>query len=84
MVSVLGASLLVRGGTLLGLLQNNYPEHEWLPWRFTFAPSNYWDDVKNHKTFIEHAAKSLGVSKMEDWYSISRRKLLSLGGSNLF
>jgi hypothetical protein len=47
-----------------------YSEHEWLPWQFVSCPNNYWDDVKNHRKFLEWASKQLNVKEFDDWYKV--------------
>ncbi len=52
------------GGGLLYSVYNNspsllvstvYSEYEWLPWKFTFVPQNFWNDLKNQKLFMNWA-----------------------------
>jgi hypothetical protein len=53
------------------LLSNLYPEYEWLPWRFQKCPNNYWNNINNHKKFVEWASKELNIKEMSDWYKVS-------------
>lgn len=59
--------------TLSGMLIDCYPEHNWLPWRFEDCPKKYWDDVKNHRKFLEWAAIQLNVKDQNDWYKITTK-----------
>jgi hypothetical protein len=91
-----GSSLLDKfSGSLPLLLSNVYPDYNWLPWKFTIPPRNYWDDTKNQKKFLEWAAKELKIKDMSDWYNVTYKVTLPLnicfngkdfhdiGGSNL-
>jgi hypothetical protein len=48
-----------------------YSDYEWLPWKFSFCPNNFWDDVKNHRKFLDWAAKQLNVNEYGDWYRVT-------------
>jgi hypothetical protein len=62
-----------------------YPNNEWLPWKFTICPDNYWDDLKNQRKFLDWAAKQLNVNKMSDWYSItSKVNKTNISSGNFF
>jgi hypothetical protein len=67
-----GRSLLKRhDGSQSKLLAAVFPEYDWLPWKFSVTPKNYWDDPKNQKRFIEWAAKELNVNQPEEWNNIT-------------
>jgi hypothetical protein len=49
-----------------------FSEQEWLPWKFTVSPNGYWDDLKNHRKFLDWAEKQLNIKEKSDWYKISK------------
>ena len=70
----------LHNSSLSQLLHTVYPEHEWLPWKFSKAPAKYWDDVKNQRKFIDWARKELKIKEINDWHSIKMQDIISLGG----
>jgi hypothetical protein len=71
----IGASYLLNkysNSTFL-LLSKLYPEYDWLPWKFSTCPRNYWNDMKNQRKFMDWAAKELKIKDMSDWYSVSHK-----------
>ena len=55
------------------LLAQAYPEYNWLPWKFSRLPLNYWGDVNNLKKYLEWAAKELNIKEMDDLYKVSHQ-----------
>jgi hypothetical protein len=49
------------GGSLHMLLKNVYPEHEWIPWRFSQVSKGYWDDIQNQRLYFEWLQKKLSI-----------------------
>ena len=49
-----------------------YPEYDWLPWKFTKTPLDYWNHVKNQRKFMDWAGKELGIKELDNWYNFSR------------
>ena len=65
-----GQTLLpLYSDSLYKLLSTIYPEHEWLPWKF--SQNTYWDDSGNWKEFFDYAASKLHIKEMSDWYKIT-------------
>jgi hypothetical protein len=58
-------------GSLPHLLVSVYPDYNWLPWKFTRYPRNYWNDIKNQRKFMDWAAKELNVNEMTDWSRVT-------------
>ncbi len=50
-----------------------FPDYNWLPWKFERCPQGYWDNVNNHKLFLEWAGKQLRIKEMSDWYKIAQK-----------
>jgi hypothetical protein len=47
-----------------------FPEYNWLPWKFSRTPRNFWIDVNNQIKYIEWLGKLKNINKKEDWYEI--------------
>jgi hypothetical protein len=58
-------------GSHTQLLIAVYPEYEWLPWKFTQSPKNYWIDIQNKKKFLDWAGKQLGIKEPSDWHKVT-------------
>jgi hypothetical protein len=39
-------------------------------------PPHYWEDVSNHRKFIEWATKQLNIKDLNDWYKIKVKVLM--------
>jgi hypothetical protein len=53
------------------LLASVYPEYNWLPWKFSQCPKNFWDSIENQKKFVEWAAKELKINEKDNWYRVT-------------
>ena len=62
--------LNINNNSIYQLLTSIIPEYEWVPWRFSRLPKNYWEDVKNQRKFMDWAGKELGIKEMDDWYKV--------------
>jgi hypothetical protein len=65
------------------ILSSLYPEYNWIPWKFTQVPKNFWNDTNNHKLYIEWLYKELNFNCMEDWYTISMEKFGVYSGNGI-
>ena len=70
--------LYTTSDSLSKLLANVYPEYEWLPWRFSKCPQNYWGDVNNQKKFVNWAGKELKIKELSDWYKVTNQVEIQL------
>lgn len=79
------------GGGLLSLYNNSpsklvmtiYSQYPWNPSEFQVAPNGHWKSVANQRTFFDNLAKTIGISKWEDWYKVSYCTILEHGGGGL-
>jgi hypothetical protein len=73
MVHEIGGSGLMRmyNYSPSAMVTSLYPEYEWLPWKFSGTPRNYWEDVNNIKKYMDWAGKLLGITDKADWQKIS-------------
>jgi hypothetical protein len=60
-------------------LNTLYPEHHWEI--KGHKQKGYWSQKENQRAFFEKLARSLGIVKPEDWYSISVDAVKAFGGS---
>jgi very-short-patch-repair endonuclease len=58
-------------------------EYEWIPWKFKQAPGNFWDEINNHKKYMDWLFKELKYETMEDWYKIRSEDIIKNNGSGL-
>ena len=61
--------LQLHNSSLAHLLSVVYPDYNWLPWKFSATPKNYWSEPENQRKFIEWAGKQLKIKDMSDWYT---------------
>lgn len=69
--------------SLIRALQDVYPEHEWLPWKFIQSPRSFFGVQENRLAFFTWAAKQLEVRELADWYNITPSQLAPMGGDGL-
>ena len=66
-----GIGLTQQYGSYINLIMNNFPNYNWLPWKFNSVPDGFWSDSSNAKKYINWLANELKVNTMEDWYKVS-------------
>lgn len=69
---------LLKKFTLQQILEQAYPGHKWLPWKFLPAPRGFWRQNQNVKMFLEWLKEDQGLpAGMEGWYSVNPEILAS-------
>lgn len=63
------------------LLAAVFPEHTWVPWRFTNAPNRFWKERENHTVYLEWLARQLRYTRMEDWYGVKQEDFIRNWGA---
>jgi hypothetical protein len=58
------------------LLASVYSDYNWLPWKFTTLPRNYWNDIKNQRKFMNWVSNELNIKENSDWYNIKLKVTL--------
>jgi hypothetical protein len=53
------------------MLSSVYPDYNWLPWKFTLVPKNFWGDLKNQRKFLDWVAIQLDIKQPSDWYNVT-------------
>jgi len=78
-----GRSLLqMFNDDLVTMLQHFYPNHEWVPWKFTKL--NRFETEESKREYAEWLFKELKLNSLEDWYNVSRTSIIKLPGKSVF
>lgn len=75
--------LTVYNGSAMRAVQNVYPEHKWLPWKFETVPLGFWEKIDNQRQFFDWLAEQLGYKTYEDWYQVGNPDIYKWGGHSL-
>ena len=67
-----GTLLNMYGGSPSTMLSAVFPQHEWLPWKFSKPSAGYWDNTQNKMNFLAWASNKLNIRNLGDWYNVSR------------
>jgi hypothetical protein len=59
-------------GGVFNALKSIFPEHNWIESRFY-----YWGQLDRQRQKLEEIGKVLGVTKLDDWYKVSRKEVHS-------
>jgi hypothetical protein len=84
----LGHSTFIKqsyGSSLIKALQTIYPEHTWLPWRFSHVPRGFWNDLANRRAFMKwlsHEELKFG-DDLSKWYTFDFARLKDFGAVTL-
>lgn len=78
------------GRTLIGkyhdsvskLLQNVYPHHTFLFWKFENVP-RVWHKMPNQILYFDWLGKQLGYKTLDDWYKVTVEDFRSNGGGSM-
>lgn len=92
-ISISRKKIIKKGGRRLlltyysndmkNLLSSVYPNY---PWDFSKAPIppiKYFESKENQREFLHSLFSKFGMSSLEDWMQISRKKLIQHGGKSL-
>lgn len=78
-----GKSLLVRHGSVGGVVMACFPEHEWHEWEFPHVPPGFWKRRKNRYRYMEWLGKVLGFRCPEDWSRVCFKDISKRRGKRL-
>ena len=62
-------------GSPIQFVKAMFPEYEWLEWKFVNVSNGYWEDIKNHKLYIEWLGDELGYETIDRWYELTTETL---------
>jgi hypothetical protein len=89
-IMAVGASGLLKhfNNSPSAMVSTIYPHHPWQIWKFIQTPKNWWDDLKNQRTFTdwyaqEEGIRSEGLQWTQEWEHVMLWKISKLGGSVL-
>eukprot|EP01114_Cavostelium_apophysatum_P016603 TRINITY_DN4763_c0_g1_i1.p1 TRINITY_DN4763_c0_g1~~TRINITY_DN4763_c0_g1_i1.p1 ORF type:complete len:587 (+),score=113.21 TRINITY_DN4763_c0_g1_i1:111-1871(+) len=79
------------GGSILTKFNNSpsflitslLPHYPWKIYDFDAIPLNYWCDPNNQKEFMNVISSRLGISRWQDWYSVTRADIVRAKGAGL-
>ena len=72
------------GESAVQALIATFPEHKWLPWKFTVIRSSWWSDPQHQREYINWVSEQLGIQKLEEWYKVTNGDIMRLAGGNSF
>jgi hypothetical protein len=88
-----GGGLLDRFGSVLKILKDVYPAHNWQEVTKPRLPNRYWNSISNRVAFVKQLEQKLSIQKvmkrilhkyditsLEDWYTVPVRFVLDQGG----
>lgn len=61
------------GRSLLALLKDYRPHHNWLEWKFSQVSARFWAERTNRHRYLDWLGRQLGFRRIEDWYQIKER-----------
>jgi hypothetical protein len=79
-----GGSMLSRHNNHLRLLlQKEYPDHEWIPWKFADnqkAANGYWQSLKAQREIFDWALENeFKSTNLDHWYSVDVKSIKASG-----
>ena len=72
------------GNSPAAALQDVYPQHHWLPWKFNKLPLGYWEDIRNQKEFMDWLSEDLKIKDLKDWYKVSLKQIRKASSGQVF
>ncbi len=57
--------------------------YKWDYSQFVKTPIGYWDDPKNHRSFMDNLAKKWNIKDQQGWYDVTAVKVKESGGFSL-
>eukprot|EP01114_Cavostelium_apophysatum_P004727 TRINITY_DN1506_c0_g3_i1.p1 TRINITY_DN1506_c0_g3~~TRINITY_DN1506_c0_g3_i1.p1 ORF type:complete len:599 (-),score=143.45 TRINITY_DN1506_c0_g3_i1:226-2022(-) len=80
-----GGSGLLRqyNNSVNKIIMENFPEHQWLRWKFNRVESGFWFDKNNQLEFVEHLGRELNIKSKEDWYFVTNEDVFEHGGAGI-
>eukprot|EP01127_Copromyxa_protea_P023411 TRINITY_DN873_c0_g2_i2.p1 TRINITY_DN873_c0_g2~~TRINITY_DN873_c0_g2_i2.p1 ORF type:complete len:234 (+),score=29.26 TRINITY_DN873_c0_g2_i2:86-787(+) len=66
----------------LELLKKLYPHQIWKPELLLNVPTSTWQDAEKTRDFLEALEPELFITKKTDWYHVSKKQLLCVGGGS--
>lgn len=77
-----GHSLLSRS-SIIGILRNAFPEHDWKEWMLTRSSRSMWDDNEIVQRYMEWLGVILNCQDINDWYKVEAKDFQKHYGQTL-
>lgn len=78
-----GGLLHYSSASVRAIVEDAYPEYEWLPWKFPATKNYFWEDAKNRMWYLKWLGGQLGYVEAEDWYKVTQRIFIDNYGAGL-
>ncbi len=69
--------------SVLNIVNDYLPNHDWKPWLFRRIPARYWQDPANRQQYLTWLGDTLGFRSPGDWYHLSAQDVVRTGGGLL-
>lgn len=66
--------------SVLKIVNDYLPDHDWKPWLFRKVPKDYWQDPASRQRYLVWLGDMLGFRSPGDWYRLSRQDVVRTGG----
>lgn len=76
--------LATKGYSILNVLREYLPNHDWKPWLFERVPVGFWETAENRHAYLVWLGETLGYSRPSDWYEIEPDALRRTGAAAMF
>lgn len=71
-------------GSIIKLLQDNFPEYEWLEWKLRCTPHSFWKEKENRIKYLGWLGRKVGFVRYPSWHKLTRQHFVKNGGEWLF
>jgi hypothetical protein len=71
-------------GSVIKLLNDNFPEYEWLEWKLRCTPHSFWKEKANRIKYLAWLGKKVGFTRYPSWKKLTRQDFIKNGGEWLF
>jgi hypothetical protein len=69
---------------LVRAMEDVYPDHKWLPWKFREGTGDeYWSDKENQRLFLVELGTELGITHMDQWHKVPSDYIFKKGGQRI-
>ena len=71
-------------GSIIKLLQDNFPEYEWLEWKLRCTPHSFWKEKVNRIKYLSWLGRQHGFVRYPSWRKLTRQSFIKNSGEWLF
>jgi len=62
-------------GSPYEFVRTAFPNHTWLPWKFSRAPHHFWAKSSNVRMYFDWLKEELGFKTLEDLYALKHSQV---------